>query len=224
MSDMRTRLYLCRHGEVEGEPRASVFPHRLPRVVSEVSAGLGDGRRRYNGHRDVDISEAGVRQMEALRERLADAPLSAIYSSDLIRAVRGAEIVGERHSVPRIRKAEFRERGVGVWEGMSFEEIEGAYPADWRAWLNDAAHFAPPGGESLSDVAGRALPELKRAIEENLGREILLIGHGGLNRAILADAMGLPLSLVFRIEQGYGALNIIDYYDDGMSVVKLLNG
>ena len=36
--------------------------------------------------------------------------------------------------------------------------------------------------------------------------------------------MGLPLENFFRIEQDYGCLNIIDYLDDGMKVVKLLNG
>ncbi|MHB8174721.1 MAG: histidine phosphatase family protein, partial [Nitrospirota bacterium] len=49
-------------------------------------------------------------------------------------------------------------------------------------------------------------------------------GHGGVNRVILSFALGLELKNVFRIEQRYGALNIIDFYEDGMPVVKLLNG
>jgi alpha-ribazole phosphatase len=89
---MHTRLYLCRHGEVNG-----------------------DGQRRYNGHRDVDITEVGIRQMEALREKLKGASLSGIYSSDLIRTIRGAEIIGEAHDAPKIKRPEFKERGVGLW-------------------------------------------------------------------------------------------------------------
>jgi len=196
-----TRLYLCRHGEVNG-----------------------DGIRRYNGHRDVDITETGIRQMFALKERLKDAPIATIYSSDLIRTVKGAEIIGESHRAPKISKYEFRERNVGVWEGMSFEEIERVYPKEWRAWLDDIVHFAPPDGESLLDVKKRVIPALREALEHNKGREITLVGHGGVNRVILSEALGLDLKNVFHIEQNFGALNIIDFYDDGIPVVKLLNG
>jgi len=180
--------------------------------------------RRYNGHRDVDITETGVRQMFQLRDRLKEAPLTAIYSSDLIRTVKGADIIGEHHAAPRVRKPEFRERNVGVWEGMAFEEIEREYPDEWRAWLGDIVHFAPPGGESLLDVSHRVLPALKMVIEGNHGSEILLVAHGGVNRVILSQAMGLDLARVFHMEQAFGGLNIIDYYEDGISVVKLLNG
>lgn len=196
-----TRLYLCRHGEV-----------------------VGDGRKRYNGHRDVDITDNGVAQMVELRERLTEKPLSALYSSDLIRTVKGAEIIGERHKAPRVVVPEFRERNVGEWEGMAFEEIQEAYPAEWSAWLGDVMNFKPPQGESLAEVAERVLPPLKDLVDKHMGEEILLLAHGGVNRVILSDAMRLDLKHVFRIEQHYGALNIIDYYDDGMSVVKLLNG
>lgn len=196
-----TRLYLCRHGEVNG-----------------------DGKRRYNGHTDVDITETGVMQMERLRERLKDADLTAIYSSDLIRTIKGAEIIGVHHDAPLVKRPEFKERGVGLWEGMSFEDIEMTYPDDWHAWLNDVVHFVPPGGESVKAVAGRVLPALYEELERNRGGEIVLLGHGGVNRVILSDAMRLDMKNIFRIEQAYGALNIIDYYHDGMSVVKLLNG
>lgn len=196
-----TRLYLCRHGEV-----------------------VGDGRRRYNGHRDVDITENGVAQMERLRERLTGSPLSALYSSDLIRAVKGASIIGERHKAPRLIMPEFRERNVGLWEGMAFDDIQQEYPAEWSSWLGNVMHFKPPEGESLAEVSARVLPVLKGIVDKHMGEEILLLAHGGVNRVILSDAMQLDLNNIFRIEQNYGALNIIDYYDDGMSVVKLLNG
>ena len=48
--------------------------------------------------------------------------------------------------------------------------------------------------------------------------------HGGVNRVILAEALGLNLLNLFRIDQAFGALNIIEHHPDGMTVVKLLNG
>jgi alpha-ribazole phosphatase/probable phosphoglycerate mutase len=50
------------------------------------------------------------------------------------------------------------------------------------------------------------------------------VGHGGVNRTILLGAIGAPLERLFHIEQDFGCLNIIDYYPDGIAVVKLLNG
>ncbi|MGA2193356.1 MAG: histidine phosphatase family protein [Nitrospirota bacterium] len=196
-----TRLYLARHGEVNG-----------------------DGRKRYNGHTDVDITGNGVLQMEALRDRLKDEPIAAVYSSDLMRSVKGAKIINGPHEAALAIRPEFRERGVGVWEGLTWEDIEGLYPDEWKAWLGDIVHFKPMGGESLLEVSGRVLPALKDILRENFGKEIVLIGHGGVNRVILADALGLGLDKIFRIEQRYGGLNIIDYYEDGIPVVKLLNG
>ncbi len=150
--------------------------------------------------------------------------LDAVYCSDLIRTVKGAEIIGGPHGAKAVSRAEFRERGVGLWEGMSYDEIEAAYPEDWNAWLGDIVHFVPPGGESLLEVSARVLPALNDTLAAHRGKEVVLVGHGGVNRIILSHAMGLDMKNIFRIEQRYGALNIIDFYDDGMPVVKLLNG
>jgi alpha-ribazole phosphatase len=68
------------------------------------------------------------------------------------------------------------------------------------------------------------MPALYQAIEEHKGSEIVLVAHGGVNRVILSHALGLDMKHIFRIEQAYGALNIIDFYHDGYPVVKLLNG
>ena len=49
------------------------------------------------------------------------------------------------------------------------------------------------------------------------------MAHAGINRVILSEAMGLPLDRLFRLDQNYGCLNIIDYFPD-LAVVRLLNG
>ena len=49
------------------------------------------------------------------------------------------------------------------------------------------------------------------------------MAHAGINRVILSEAMGLPLENLFRLDQNYGCLNIIDYFPD-LAVVRLVNG
>ncbi len=196
-----TRVYLMRHGEV-----------------------ANDGEKRYNGHIDVDITDRGVEQMHRLAALLAGKPVTAVYSSDLIRSMKGAKIVSERLGVAPNAVRALRERSVGRWEGMTAEEIRQRFPDEYRAWRADLLHYRPPDGECLEDVRTRVLPVYRAIVDAHSGEEIAMLLHGGVNRVILADVLGLdPLNL-FRIDQAFGALNVIEHYGDGMSVVKLLNG
>lgn len=103
-------------------------------------------------------------------------------------------------------------------------EIQETRPAEWAARLTDLEHFRAPGGESPRDLAARVLPALKEIVERHRGEEVLVIAHGGVNRIILMDAIGAPLSSMFSVEQRYCCMNVIDYYADGNAVVKLVNG
>ncbi len=85
-------------------------------------------------------------------------------------------------------------------------------------------NYRVPEGENLIDVRDRVMPVLHEVLERHAGQEILLVAHGGVNRIILLNAIGAPLSAMFNIEQSYGCLNIIDYFADGRVTVKLLNG
>lgn len=196
-----TRVYLMRHGEV-----------------------ANGGQKRYNGHIDVDITHRGVEQMHRLAGLLEGKPVRSVYSSDLIRSLKGAKIISERLGLDPSPLRVLRERSVGKWEGLTAEEIQQHYPEEYKAWRSDLLNYRPPEGECLQDVRNRILPEYRRIVSAHQGQEIAMLLHGGVNRVILADALGLdPLNL-FRIDQSFGALNIIDHFEDGMTVVKLLNG
>ncbi len=198
---MPTRVYLMRHGEVQN-----------------------GGEKRYNGHIDVDITLKGEEQMRRLAGRLEGSAVAAVYSSDLIRSVKGARIIAERLGMSFTPLRELRERSVGKWEGLTAEEIKARFPEEYANWRADLLNYRPPDGECLLDVHGRILPVYRRLVAGHRDREIALLLHGGVNRVILADALGIEPLKLFRIDQSFGALNIIDYYDDGMPVVKLLNG
>jgi alpha-ribazole phosphatase/probable phosphoglycerate mutase len=187
----------------------------------EVANG---SERRYNGHIDVDITENGVRQMHRLAGLLAGKVLSAVYSSDLIRSAKGARIIADKAGISATSLEVLRERSVGAWEGLTAEEIKERFPEEYRLWRDDLLNYRPPGGECLLDVANRILPVYKRIVGSHPGAEIALLLHGGVNRIILADALDMEINNLFRIDQAFGALNIIDYFEDGIPVVRLLNG
>ena len=182
------------------------------------------GEKRYNGHIDIDITHKGVEQMHRLAGMLAGKNVAAVYSSDLIRSTKGAVIIAQQLGVAHTPLRELRERSVGAWEGLTADEIKERFPGEYLLWRADLLNYRPQGGECLVDVKERILPVFKRLVASHPGREIAMLLHGGVNRVILADALGMDMLNLFRLAQDFGALNIIDYYEDGMPVVGLLNG
>lgn len=180
--------------------------------------------RRYNGHIDIDITQNGVEQMHRLANLLSGKNISAVYSSDLIRSVKGADIISRGLKTSFTPFRELRERSVGAWEGLTVEEIKERFPSEYTLWRADLMNYRPPGGECLRDIQCRVLPFYKKLVADHPDQEIAMLLHGGVNRVILADTLGMPPLNLFAIDQDYGAMNIIDYYDDNRAVVKLVNG
>lgn len=196
-----TRIHIIRHGQVAGYDQP-----------------------RYNGQTDVALTDVGVEQYHLLKERLAETRISACYTSDLSRCTIGAAIICEQHGIEPVARRELRELNIGIWEGMTWKEITERWPAEWQSRLADLVNYRVPQGENLLDVQARVMPVITEIIERHKGQEILVVGHGGVNRIVLLNAIGAPLAGMFNIEQNYGCYNIIDYYADNRATVKLLNG
>ena len=196
-----TRLHLLRHGQVEGYQE-----------------------KRYNGQGDVRLTDLGRQQSAAFAGRFQHHKLSAIYSSDLYRCRVAADQIALLQNIAPLYREDLRELHIGDWEGRTWEQLQQEYPELWQARLNDIVNVAPPGGESMLQMAERIRPVLKEIINAHVGGEIVLVAHGGVNRVILLDAIGASLERLFHIEQDYGCHNIIDYFTDGIAVVKRLNG
>ena len=195
---MGTKIYLIRHGEI------------------------GDGEeRRYNGQRDVPLSDRGIDQVMMLSEFLRNTGLQAVYTSDLGRALRSAEIIARTHGVQPVIEKGLKEYSFGEWEGMTFSEIEKKYPDAFSAWAANPVMFSPVGGESTEDVRKRAIHAFEKIICRHQGENIAIVSHGGVIRIILCELLGIPLENLFRIEQNFAALNIIEMWD--YPVIKLMN-
>jgi alpha-ribazole phosphatase/probable phosphoglycerate mutase len=197
----KTRLHLLRHGQVRGFEE-----------------------RRYNGHADVLLTELGVTQSHAYAEQLREISLAAVYSSDLSRSAFGGELIASGHDLLLIKDARLRELNIGLWEGLTWQEIQRRWPQEWQARLDDLVNVPPPGGENLLQMAKRVRPVIRELVNKHQGEEIALVAHGGVNRVILLEAIGAPLTQMFHIEQSYGCRNIIDYFADSYTTVQLLNG
>jgi len=195
-----TRLHLLRHGQVEGFQE-----------------------KRYNGQADVALTEVGREQYYRLKQRLAECQPTAIYCSDLTRCTWGAELIGADHDLVPVQNPQLRELDIGEWEGKTWQQLMTDHPEEWQARLNDLVNFQVRGGESLQQMAERVRSALQNILQNHSGEEIILVGHGGINRVILLDAIGAPLGRMFHLEQDYGCYNLIEYFPDGIAVVKQMN-
>lgn len=225
---MVTKIYLIRHGETEDADD-----------------------RRYKGHIDVPLSDNGIEQIKRLSQFLSatvqkcgssearklgskkegirtfehsnirTSVLKAVYCSGLGRAVKSAEIIADPFGLKPVVVDGLKERNFGVWEGMSFDEIQEKYPEAFSAWAENPLRFSPMQGESTVEIRERALDAFNEIISRHNGETIAIVAHGGINRVILCELLGMPLENIFRIEQDYAALNVIENWD--YPVVKHIN-
>jgi len=137
------------------------------------------------GHNDVALTEAGRAAARALGEQLREVPLALAISSDLRRARETMQAILAGRAVPRLTTAALRERDAGAWTGRAIASI----PEDEREAVMHSWDVAPPGGESLRQVAARSLGWLSglRAVPG----PVLIVGHGGALRAVLGALDGL---------------------------------
>lgn len=194
-------IYLIRHG-------------------AEQAPGPG---RRFIGQVDLPLSHEGVEQIQALKNELHSAQLSAIFCSDLKRSLETAAILSEMQDrfAPAPRP-ELREISLGHWDGLTFEEVRTRYPDEFEERGRDMVHYRPPGGESFLDCTKRVIPAFFDILHATRG-SILIVGHAGVNRIILCQVSGLSLDRLFDMDQDYGCLNVI-HNTGGIFTLKTLNG
>ena len=162
-----TRVLLIRHGQSEGN-----------------AAG------RFGGHTATPLSVRGRKQAEATARALVPENITAIYSSDLSRAVETAMPLARLTGLDVERTEAFRERGVGVMEGLTFEEAASRHPEQYAALIRRDFDHVLLGGESYRQMLDRAARQLDQAIEQHRGGRIALFSHTGTICILALHLMG----------------------------------
>lgn len=110
---------------------------------------------------------------------LAKEKIEAIFSSDLLRAIQTAEPLAREIGVEVQTSPAFRERHVGVLEGLTFDESRERHPKDYYALVNRNVHHVITGGESYGQLLRRITSELDSIVNEHRGRRIAIFSHTG---------------------------------------------
>jgi broad specificity phosphatase PhoE len=162
-----TRLYLIRHGQ---------------------SAGNAEGR--FGGHGATPLSDLGVQQAEATAKQLAKEGVNAIYSSDLHRALQTADLLSKLAGIPVRSRSAFRERNVGVLEGLTFDESRETFPQDYYALVNRNVHHVITNGESYRHLLRRSTGELWDILRNHVGERVAIYSHTGAICFLTLHLMG----------------------------------
>lgn len=172
MHTQRTRFLVVRHGETEWNVQ-----------------------QRYQGQLDSPLTANGLRQAEAIGQRLAGMRVDALVCSDLGRARDTAAAIARHHpGVPVHYEAALRERHFGVLGGLTREEASVLCPEVLATYVGGDPDFAPEQGESLRDLYRRATTAMNRLSARFCeGQTVVVVSHGGFIGQFMRYVLSIPL-------------------------------
>ena len=193
-----TRLLLIRHAEPDADARA-----------------------RCCGRTDVELCDAGHARARRLATALAGEPVTAIYTSPLRRARATAAPLAEALSLEPVVVDDLRELDFGELDGLPFDEIAVRYP-QFVPWTDAPAEVAFPAGESIAALRRRAVAAVDEIRRGHPGGTAVVVAHGVVLKAVLADALGQAPEALFRVALDHGSVSVVEWYGD-RALVCLVN-
>lgn len=186
-----TRILLVRHGETDWN-----------------AAGL------HQGTTDQPLNEHGRAQLRDLAVELAGERVSAVYGSPLRRSRETAEAIAASHGLDVNVMPDLREISYGLWQGKTHNWCLRQNPGLANRWITDPWTVRFPGGESLDDVASRAIAALDSLCADHPEATVVVSGHGHVNRVLLIHSLRLPRSEFWNIPQRNGTVRSFSYAVD----------
>jgi probable phosphoglycerate mutase len=182
---LRTQVIIVRHGQTEWN-----------------IAGI------RQGHLDSRLTDKGIAQAKALAQRLARERFTALYSSDLGRAVQTAMAIADLTGHEIVTDGRLRERHLGIFQGMTADEIMSRYPEERRQFRTMGADFVIPGGESMRQQIERNVAYLNELAAKHRGEQIVVVTHGGVVSGFFRYTLAIPLDAPRRFEFVNAGLNV----------------
>lgn len=146
---------------------------------------VDNARQIMQGQTQGCLNDKGREQARLVAERLASEPLDAVVASDLRRAIQTAELLAEPHHLPVVTTPLLRERDWGGFTGRYIPDLKG------EAWPDDV--------ESEEALLLRARAFLLYITATYPGGRVVAVGHGIINKAILAVYAQCPMREMQRM-------------------------
>jgi probable phosphoglycerate mutase len=184
----RTQLIIVRHGQTEWNIK---------------------GIRQ--GHLDSALTSKGMAQAKALAQRLGRESFSALYSSDLGRAVQTAKEIAALTGHEIVTDPRLRERHLGIFQGLNAEQLSDKYPEERRQFRTMGPDYVIPGGESMRQQVDRNVAYLNELAAKHQGEQIVVVTHGGVVSGFFRHTLEISLAAPRRFEFVNAGLNIFTH-------------
>lgn len=161
---------------------------------------------KFCGHSDPDLNAVGQQRLVSLAEEIAPLGITRIYSSDLRRASQTATVIGQRLGVPVEFRPGLREIYFGVWEGLSWEEVQRQYPSEAQLWMSEFPARCAPAGEEYRDFVTRVEAEFKAVIANQGSATPAVVTHRGVMQYALIRFFGFSTHDARKQTEDYGAI------------------
>lgn len=192
-------------------------------ILIRHGAPAPEAKGKCYGRLDIELSDIGRTQIQTKLISLKNLDADALYTSPLKRALESATVLAVGLGIQPVIAPDLQEIDLGSFEGLSYSEIENSYPREYKLWMEHPTAITCPHGESFAEMKSRVLKFKQSLFDKHCRQTVMLVAHGGTNRIILADALGIADEMIFRIDQAYAAVNIIDFFDR-YPVVRVING
>ena len=156
-------------------------------------------QNRIQGHQDSRLTKKGLEQARRLAKRIRNFKIDRIYSSDLGRAYSTTvEITRYLKKARIIRDPKLREILLGDWEGMTPEEVDKLYDRGYQRWLKSPSACIIPNAERVGHFRKRVTERVRQIALKETGKTVLLVTHGGVITALLADWLKADFDRVLK--------------------------
>jgi alpha-ribazole phosphatase/probable phosphoglycerate mutase len=170
-----TELWLIRHGQTDWNTEG-----------------------RIQGSIDQPLNECGIDQAKELAAKLDGNEFAAVYSSPAIRAFQTAAILMEGKDIQIHCDERLKEINLGIWEGLTWQEVEEEYPELLRKREADPERIAPPGSENYSELAERMVEAVNDIAAAHPDERVLVVSHGMTIASLICKVHGLPLKQAYN--------------------------
>ena len=174
---------------------------------------------RIQGMLDIGLNAKGRWQADRVALALAGEPITAIYSSDLLRAWDTALSISRATGLHVRTEESLRERGFGVFEGKTFQEIGQLWPDQALRWRKREPEFEPEGGESLLRFRERITQSVHALAARHPGEQIVMVAHGGVLDVLYRAATRQDIQAPRTWDLGNATINRLLWTPDGLNLV-----
>ncbi|MBS3781775.1 MAG: histidine phosphatase family protein [Candidatus Thermoplasmatota archaeon] len=192
-----TKLFIARHGQTEWNRDSKL-----------------------QGWKDAPLTERGIEQARALRDRLMDEEFDAVYCSPLGRTLKTAEIVLDGKDLSFIEDERLKEIDMGQWEGIKTDDIKKKFSKQYADFWERPHKFKPIDGESFHELKERVVSFLEDVLERHKGENILIFSHGCASKVMMSYFEERSLKELWKppkLEEG--CLNIVEVEEGDVEVI-----